>query len=117
MKQRSQIFLLLTILVIAFIVGISSTLIDLKKTTYNDPAPQAQEFYRTWDSTLRNLEEVLVFTLAQRSNASLETTGQMQDAITDKLLGIENYLLNRGFSAKITLLTTIIENTNYQKNG
>ena len=115
MRKRSQIFLLLTILVIAFIVGISTTLIDLRKTPYNEPAPQSKQFYQNWDNTLQNIEEILVFSLAQHSANLTKTVGEMQSNVTNKLMSVENYLLSRGFSAKITLLTTLIENVNYQK--
>ena len=50
MNRSAQVFLLLTILVMTFLIGITSVLFDIKKIDYIDPSPDADEFLESWDN-------------------------------------------------------------------
>ena len=57
-NRRGQIFLILTILVISFIVGISTILINVQRAEYFDPAPDSGESLEIWENTIVAIEQI-----------------------------------------------------------
>lgn len=114
MRRRSQIFLLLTILVITFIVGIASTLLESQKTQYTDPLQQVPNITSAWEGTISDIQESLILTLAQRSDGSIANTSvAMDNAIDGYFFKIVNFLQLKGYSASITLENTIVDGLDY----
>ncbi len=114
MRRRSQIFLLLTILVITFIVGIATTLLESQRTQYTDPLQSLPNFTQTWDNTVEDIEDALVLTLASRSDGTIANTSVATDnAIDAYFLQIMEYLRLKGYSASISLENTIVDGLDY----
>jgi hypothetical protein len=114
MRKRSQIFLLLTILVITFIVGIATTLLESQRTQYTDPLQTLPNFTQTWDNTVGDIQDALILTLAARSDGTIANTSVATDNTIDGyFLQIMEFLRLKGFSASITLENTIVDGLDY----
>lgn len=111
MNRKGQIFLLLTLLVITFISGISTTLIDLQQAQYNDPSPQTTPFLQVWESSLEVVETILINAMAERSAGNILTDGEHDTYIQEAFTNYSSYLLSRGYSPALSAVA--INATNY----
>ena len=111
--RRSQIFLLLTLLMITFMVSISTTLLDVRRGSFTDPNPQVNTFENGWDIAISSINSIVERSVAQRSDNNLTTDAEMQSFIDAELTGVENFLLQSSFSANIRLITTLTDGVSF----
>lgn len=100
MKRRGQIFLIMTILVITFMVGISTVLLQVQRSNYTDTVPDSENVLIAWENAYSSIEQILEIEL------SICTTSGALAGVRDISLplgNLENYLTNIGLSAIITV--------------
>jgi hypothetical protein len=95
----------LTILSITFIFAISSVLLDIQRAQYLEPSPDADKTFEVWDNTVYGVEQILGVQIAIHTSAG-DPSGDSSVVVTNQLVGLENYLLGRGFIASIDLTGT-----------
>ncbi len=101
MKKRSQIFLLLTLLMLTFFVSITGILLDIQKARYTDPSSGVDVFLQTWQNSVETIEDLSHIALArytQGTNAS-NIDVEMQAELGE----LSNYLLTRGYTSSFLL--------------
>ena len=112
-KSKSQIFLLLTILIITFLVGISSTLVDIRRSQYNDPIPGGTHFNQVWDGVIDNIHQTLKNSISRRSNGNITSVTEMQDFILGQFQDLSSFIASNGYSLLIELKTNLVEGSSY----
>ncbi len=100
--RRGQIFLILTIMVITFLVGITGILLDSQKAAYLNPVPDSEIINQAWDNTYDSIKQILIIQLSKNSNGP--SVNQNNIDLSTQLGNLENYLVERGIST--TILTT-----------
>ncbi|MCH8907960.1 MAG: hypothetical protein IH840_12800, partial [Candidatus Heimdallarchaeota archaeon] len=58
MNRRGQIFLLLTVLVLTFIIGISTILLEVKRAQYYDPSTDSDRLFEIWDNAVDAVQQI-----------------------------------------------------------
>ena len=104
MRRRGQVFLIITVLVVTFLIGISTLLLDTQRAAYLETAPDSNTVLQAWDNTYDSIVQIL------RTQLSISSNGPDLSVTTDlttELLYLENYLLDRGLSAIIRNTSTI----------
>ncbi len=105
MRRKGQIFLIITVLAITFLIGISTLLLDSQRATYVDSAPDTFTSLQAWDLTYDGLLQILEIQLTIDSNQlALSNLGIDLSAEIAKL---ENYLLSRGLAVTISTTAAI----------
>lgn len=100
MRRRGQIFLILTILVISFMIGITSVLLDIRTADYLDPAPDSDVSLNAWETTTSAIDQIMEIQLSQNSNAQSPNNTNID--LSTPLANLEAYLSQRGLVASIT---------------
>lgn len=101
MNRRGQIFLLLTVLVLTFIIGISTILIEVKRAQYYDPSTDSDRLFEIWDNAVDAVQQIYSVQIA--INTQGPGVGGVYNAEIDaELVRLETYLNTRGFAASIT---------------
>lgn len=104
MKKRGQIFLIMTILVISFIISISFVLFDVQRSNFTDPAPDADLALQSWEITYDSIVQIMEIELSQATvNGDLSGVRD----ITIPLSNLLSYLTDRGITASIVASSTI----------
>ena len=103
MRRKGQIFLIITILVITFMIGITAILFDVRRSDYFDPAPDSDVTLQAWETTIQALKQMIdvqpsINSIAGDPNATVVD-------FSSPISNIELYLNERGFSAVIEPLT------------
>lgn len=112
--RRAQIFLILTILVVTFLVGITSVLIDVQRANYVNPAADNSEVLYAWNNAISSTQQILKIEISQQSKVAsadvgpTDVTSNIQTPIND----LVNYLNERGLTAII-----IIRSANFLISG
>ncbi|MHA2171420.1 MAG: hypothetical protein ACXAB7_16150 [Candidatus Kariarchaeaceae archaeon] len=101
MNRSAQVFLLLTILVMTFLIGITSVLFDIKKVDYIDPSPDADEFLESWDNTIEAIEQILSIQIAINSQTGVASGTDNSGEIQTEMDNLALYLNSKGLSASI----------------
>ena len=101
MNRSAQVFLLLTILVMTFLIGITSVLFDIKKIDYIDPSPDADEFLESWDNTIDAIEQILSIQIAINSQTGVANGTNNSGEIQTELDSLTQYLNSKGLSASL----------------
>ncbi|MHA2402928.1 MAG: hypothetical protein ACXADH_08075 [Candidatus Kariarchaeaceae archaeon] len=101
MNRSAQVFLLLTILVMTFLIGITSVLFDIKKVDYIDPSPDADEFLESWDNTIEAIEQILSIQIAINSQTAVASGTDNSGEIQTEMDSLALYLNSKGLSASI----------------
>ncbi len=118
MKRRGQIFLIITILVITFMVGISSVLLQVQRSNYIDTVPDSDNVMIAWENAYQSIIQIMDIELALSSQTAI--AGPVARDITVPLNNLNDYLINKGLSAivqttsQITYDHTISGSTDYQ---
>lgn len=108
-SKRGQIFLILTIFAITFLVGITSILIDVQRSQYYDPAPDSNEVFEVLTNTNFAIEKIFRIQIAVNTQATAPSgTGTYDASITNQLSNLVNFLQSRGFAASINLVGNTI---------
>ncbi len=97
LRNRSQIFLLLTILTITFLLGITSVLLDLNRAQYTDPTAGSSEFILTWSNVGDNVQQISKIELARFSQGL--NTSNFDVEVQAQLNRLSNSFLTRGFTS------------------
>ena len=111
MRRKGQIFLIITVLAITFLIGISTLLLDSQRAIYIDSAPDTYTSLQAWDLTYDGLVQILEIQLTIDSN--LLPLTNLNINLTSQISKLENYLLSRGLS--ITISPT--SNIDFTKTG
>ncbi len=106
-KKKSQIFLLLTLLMLTFFISITDLLLDIDKAQYTDPAAGTQIFIQTWDNTYQAVVDLTQTALARFTQST--NTSNLDVEISNELDIYEDYLLQRGFTLTMLLNQLILD--------
>ena len=99
MNRRGQIFLIMTILVITFLIGISSVLLEVSRSDYVQPVSDSDVVLQAWDNTYESINQILLVRLSINSQGP--TGNQLNIDLRSELGKLETYLNKRGLSAII----------------
>ena len=102
-KRKGQVFLILTILVISFIIGISTVLLQIKQSDFIDPAPDANTSFRAWEITVESLHQITDVFLSQYSKNFLAPI----QGFNNPFQNLRDYLTNRGVANTIYNTTNL----------
>ncbi|MHA2250250.1 MAG: hypothetical protein ACXAD7_07805 [Candidatus Kariarchaeaceae archaeon] len=102
MRRKAQIFLIMTILTVSFLIAISTVLFDLKKAEFVEPSPDSDEVFEVWENTVLAIKQILVIEIAVNTQADA-IDGTYDADLTPQFQILEDYLVSRGFAASITI--------------
>ncbi|RMG20863.1 MAG: hypothetical protein D6732_28295 [Methanobacteriota archaeon] len=103
MKRKSQIFLLLTLLMLTFFVSITGILLDIQKARYTDPSSGVDVFLQTWDNSVENIKDLTHIALARYTQST--NTSNIDVEMQSELNELSNYLLSRGYTSSFLIST------------
>ncbi len=103
MRRKGQVFLLLTLLVLTFMISISSILFDIKKAEYMEPSPDIDESLEAWKNSVETIEQIFSIFISLNSKAGTPDDNYNTEVSTE-LVKLEDYLNSRGFAATILLV-------------
>ncbi|MHA2503261.1 MAG: hypothetical protein ACXAE3_10355 [Candidatus Kariarchaeaceae archaeon] len=98
MKRKGQIFLILTILVVSFMIGITTVLLDVQKADFLEPAPDSEIILESWDLTIKSITEIMDLQLVADPTAGAKD-------ISQPISNLGDYLTTRGIANSITIPT------------
>lgn len=103
--RRAQIFLILTILVVTFLVGITSVLIDVQRANYVNPAADNSEVLYAWNNAISSTKQILNIEISQQSKIATADVGptDISPNIQTPINDLVNYLNERGLTAIIII--------------
>ncbi len=105
MNRKGQVFLLLTLLVLTFMISISAILFDIKKAEYMEPSPDFDETMEVWENSVEAIEQIFSILIAINSKDNVTyPDGNYNNEVSTELAKLEYYLNSRGFAATILLL-------------
>ncbi|MCY3411663.1 MAG: hypothetical protein INQ03_08540 [Candidatus Heimdallarchaeota archaeon] len=117
MNKRAQIFLILTILVVTFLMSISTVLLELQKANYSEVVPDADNVLIAWDNVITGLEQIFDIEIAIRSQAGSASAADIYNDVASNfgpaIDDLETYFIGQGLSAIITPTSTV----DYTNNG
>ncbi|MDH5645221.1 MAG: hypothetical protein OEZ01_04395, partial [Candidatus Heimdallarchaeota archaeon] len=109
MIRRGQIFLILTILSISFLVAITGVLLEIRRAEYLDPVPESDRLYYAWENSIDSIELMFDLIISENSqlNVATDITGLYNGRLNGYLTNLKNYLEERAISTQINLIGNV----------
>lgn len=99
MNKQGQIFLLLTILAVTFLLTISTVLLNIQVSEYSQPSADSGKLFEAWDNTVSSTVQIMSVQVAYNTNNGIPT-GATND-LGPHLANLEQYLNSKGLVASI----------------
>jgi len=99
MNKQGQIFLLLTILAVTFLLTISTVLLNIQVSEYSQPSADSGKLYEAWDNTVTSAVQIMSVQISYNTNngATNSSTLTLSPHFDDLVL----YLNSKGLVASI----------------
>ena len=105
MKDRGQVFILLTLLVMIYLVLIGTAALELNRAEYVDPTPDTSAILPYVEQTNTYIEES-VRLISARLTQGLETSASADTAFVQSLNDLRSFLTTKGISLTYTVDTS-----------
>lgn len=102
-NKKGQVFLLLAIVILIYLILISTTVYRITQSPYIDPAPNQNQLLNYLDNSISNLQEMVELSLSKYSLG--DSANDIQTFIQTNIVHIENYLDNHNLPATLSLVT------------
>ncbi|MHA1684829.1 MAG: hypothetical protein ACTSYD_00325 [Candidatus Heimdallarchaeaceae archaeon] len=100
-SKKGQVFLLLAMVILIYLIFLSSTVYRISQSPFIEPAPNQEKLVNYIDNTMSNIYELADVGLSQYSLGASETT--VTNVIINGLNAIETYLFQHSLPSNIEL--------------
>lgn len=110
-NKKGQVFLLLAIVILIYLILISTTVYRITQSPYIDPAPNQNQLLNYLDNSVSNLQEIVEISLSKYSMG--DSSNDIQSFIQANIGHVEAYLDNHNLPATLSFVTgsLIVGNT------
>ncbi len=98
--RRGQVFLLLALVILLYLLILSTTVYQISQTPYIQPAPNQEQLLNNIDNAISSLYDLGNIALSSYSQG--KSIVEIREIITDGIVVIEDYLLRNGLFSLIS---------------
>ena len=115
-NKRGQVFLLLAITILIYLIILSSTVYQISQSPYIEPSPNHKELLNYIDNSLLAIDELSEMAMSQYSNGA--TRNEILNLIDEGISQIDSYLDNHNLPSNISYdsLNLIVVNSSTTVN-
>lgn len=115
-NKKGQVFLLLAITILIYLIILSSTVYQITQSPYIEPVPNSEQLLNYVDNSLNAIEELSDIAMSQYSQGA--TRNDVLDIIDEGISEIDSYLDNHNLPSNISYdsLNLVIANTSTTVN-
>ena len=99
MNKQGQIFLLLTILAVTFLLTISTVLLNIQVSEYSQPSADSGKLFEAWDNTVTSAVQIMSVQISYNTNNIIGNSTAL--TLTPYFNDLVLYLNSKGLVASI----------------
>ena len=102
-NKKGQVFLLLAIVILIYLILISTTVYRITQSPYIDPAPNQEQLLNYLDNSISNLQEMVEISLSKYSMG--DSSNEIQTFIQTNINHVEAYLDDHNLPATLSYVS------------